>query len=373
METLKNTERWREMMNSLLPIRSDKDRLFWVDCVRAIAILSVIICHSVEGVYHLNLEFMTALSFRSRVFGFSTFVFGRLGVPFFLMMTGYLLLDRKYDDEKVIKFWKMNWGHLLICTEIWIVLYEIQSLALYGMPFSAGETIQRMLFLRGSRGIQMWYMPMILGMYLLIPIMSRGLSFIRPTFLCFPIFVYSVAIYGVSFINTIRGLLGKEYLSQLFGFGFSGGCYGLYLLMGYAISKGMLKKCKVGYVALIAGGAFIGAVVLQMVSYSHNYLYNVWYDDMFLFLCSIATFELFSRMRIKRESRVISMISSYSFPVYLVHGVLHYSISTYICNLECILPVKVIIFAFISYILSLVIALLISRIPRVGKYILYLK
>lgn len=360
-------------MRSLLSIQSDRDRLYWLDCVRVIATLLVIICHSTEGVYQFNLEFMNAISIRSRIFGFSMFVFGRLGVPFFLLMSGYLLLDRAYDDEKAIRFWKVNWWHLLLCTEIWIVFYEILNSVFYEIPFSAKETIQRMLFLRNSSGIQMWYMPMILGMYVMIPIMSEGLKRIRPALLCFPITVYFVAIFGGSFLNTINGLFRREYLPQLFSSGFSGGTYGLYLLMGSAIHKGTMKKYRTVHVALVTMGTFVGAVVLQMVSYSHNYLYNVWYDDMFLFLCSIATFELFSRMRIKRESRAISMISNYSFPVYLIHGALHYSISTYMCNLECILPVKVIGFAFISYVLSLMAALLISRIPRVGKYILYLK
>ena len=50
----------------------------------------------------------------SRIFQFASLFIGRIGVPFFLMITGYLLVDRVYDDQKVRKFWNNNCKSLII-------------------------------------------------------------------------------------------------------------------------------------------------------------------------------------------------------------------------------------------------------------------
>lgn len=69
---------------------------------------------------HLN-----ALSFQSALFAIIAFTIGRLGVPIFLFLTGYLLLDRNFNEDMCEKFWKRNWLGMVITTEIWIVIYDI--------------------------------------------------------------------------------------------------------------------------------------------------------------------------------------------------------------------------------------------------------
>jgi len=76
-------------------------RIKWIDLVRAIAILLVILCHTTENIYEMKLESMTSLSLQSRIFCFASFTAGRLGVPLFLMITGSLLLPREYDNDSI--------------------------------------------------------------------------------------------------------------------------------------------------------------------------------------------------------------------------------------------------------------------------------
>ena len=64
----------------------------------------------------------------SRIFQFASLFIGRIGVPFFLMITGYLLLDRAYDDEKVHRFWTKNCKGLIIVTVIWSAIYAVSIL-----------------------------------------------------------------------------------------------------------------------------------------------------------------------------------------------------------------------------------------------------
>ena len=82
-----------------------KNRVEWIDLVRAIAILTVLYIHATDGIYIISSDSMMHFDLYSRIFQFISLFIGRIGVPFFLMITGYLLLDRSYDDERVNKFW----------------------------------------------------------------------------------------------------------------------------------------------------------------------------------------------------------------------------------------------------------------------------
>ena len=85
-----------------------KNRVEWIDLVRAIAILTVLYIHATDGIFIISSDAILNYTIYSRIFNFASLFIGRIGVPFFLMITGYLLLDRHYDDERVRKFWKKN-------------------------------------------------------------------------------------------------------------------------------------------------------------------------------------------------------------------------------------------------------------------------
>lgn len=73
-----------------------------LDITRTIAILCVVFCHSVESIYKFNLSFARGLSTISKSFMFISFTMGRLGVPLFLFLSGFLLLQKQINDEKDI-------------------------------------------------------------------------------------------------------------------------------------------------------------------------------------------------------------------------------------------------------------------------------
>ena len=135
-------------------------RLPWIDLVRMIALFCVILCHSVEGIYSLNIDFMLSVSNRTRVFAITGFTVGRLGVPLFLLITGYLMLDREYDTRSTVMFWKRSWLHLLICTVVWFLLYDIFLCIVNAKSPDLITIAENLLFLRTVNMSHVWYMPM---------------------------------------------------------------------------------------------------------------------------------------------------------------------------------------------------------------------
>ena len=180
---------------------NESKRLLWVDLLRVIAICCVVLCHAVERAYRFNLQYMASVSSLSQIFAFAAFSIGRLGVPIFMLLSGYLLLDREYDEKATIKFWKKNWLHLVLCTWIWIALNWFFTCVFLRHPFSAQHFIEELLFLRGSDLSHMWYMPMLLGMYLLFPFVANGLRSLKLQTLFFPLLILTAYAFGRPLVN----------------------------------------------------------------------------------------------------------------------------------------------------------------------------
>ena len=95
-----------------------------IDFARAFAIICVILTHVTETTYQLQAEAVWGGE-HIKLLALSLFAIGRLGVPIFLFLTGYLLLDRGYSIEKMKYFWNNNLKSLLMITEIWIIIYFV--------------------------------------------------------------------------------------------------------------------------------------------------------------------------------------------------------------------------------------------------------
>ena len=80
-------------------------KYFSLDFLRAFAILCVILVHTTERVYQINLDAMPVYSLQRQIFALTLFTIGRMGVPIFLFLTGYLFLNRHYTKEYTTIFY----------------------------------------------------------------------------------------------------------------------------------------------------------------------------------------------------------------------------------------------------------------------------
>lgn len=348
------------------------ERIKWIDLLRALATLLVILCHATEGIYSLSISGMENLSMSSKVFAFTFFTFGRLGVPIFLMISGYLLLDKEYDSEQTKRFWRNNWFRLFVCTEIWFIIYEV-FLKIFGYEVSILQVVADLLFVHKVNMSHVWYMPMILGMYLLIPFVANSLKHCEVKLLYFPILFFSIYSFGVPTGRVVLNTLGLDALSLQMSPGFSGGVYGIYIVIGYMIKKGMLQSMKNSWLTIIAVLNIALGVVLQLWSYKCGVQYNIWYDCTFLMVASAAIFELCSRVATVPAYGVVKWLSRYSFAVYLIHNLFRMPLKKYFSALNCMQFMKVFLLWGAVCILSCLAAKLISLIPKIGKPLLYMK
>ncbi len=348
-------------------------RIEWIDFLRAIAIIFVILCHATEGIYMLNLEHFFTYHPVERLFAFTAFTFGRLGVPLFLMITGYLLLDRNFDEPQIISFWKNQCLRLFTCTEIWFLLYDLFLKFFFKRDISIFVFIQDMLFIHKIEMGHVWYMPMILGFYVLIPFTANTLKKVKVELLLFPMMLYGLMAFGFPLLSIINDVYRNEPLSLLFSAGFSGGAYGLYLICGYLIKHKVFRSIKTSILIFVGITFFCIAVAFQLWAYHHHFQYNIWYDSLFLLISTVSFFELVSRMNRIPYYHFFRWISYYSFAIYLIHYMFRMILVEFLSELSLIRPVKVCIVWLLSGLMSLLVSWMISKAPRLGKILLYLK
>lgn len=355
-------------------MNNEKARIEWIDLVRAVAILSVVLCHSTESIYQLNLEYMTAVPFQSRVCGFACFTAGRLGVPLFLMITGSLLLSRDYDSDSIKYFWKNKWLHLLICTLLWFVIYDVFLVLNNHAAISFLQLTEDLLFLRRLNMSHVWYLPTILGLYILLPFVSSVLKKYDNRLFLFPMLIYTAYALGYNTLNVVYRVYHPELpLANQFSLGFSGTYYGIYILYGYFISTGTFKKIPPLCIVIISLLAFVSVVFIQNWSYENGIVYNVWYNDLLILAASMGIFELASRIKHVYGYKVIREISKYSFAVYLTHNIFRMVLADSVNALAVGRMLKTALLWAVCSAAGFVLSVLISKIPKLGKYILYMK
>ena len=351
----------------------EKKRIEWIDLLRAFAILAVLLCHATEGIYQLKLESVSAMPMTSKIIAFGGFSLGRIGVPIFLMISGYLLLDRTYERDTIIKFWKNNWFKLLICTEIWFLIYELFLKYIIKQDVPVQIIIKDMLFIHKINMGHVWYMPMILGMYVLIPFVAIVLKNIDMNMIKYTVAFFSIWAFVFPLIKVMNDIFSGEDLSLQMSLGYSGGAYGLYLVLGYMLKKGLLKNLKTPIAIGCCLVAWGGTVAFQIWAYSRGCRYNVWYDFPLILIASTLLFELGSRIKKVRFYSVVKQISYYSFAIYLIHFMIRMLLINYFSNIEMMRSAKVMLVWIVDLVASLVLAWLINKVPKIGKFILYTK
>ena len=368
--------------------KSSASRIYWLDVARVVAIISITLNHAVNRTYEnytdQAVEF-SSISLLSSVFKAIITVFSHIGVPLFLMISGTLLLKKKIDDEAdVRRFYKHNLLGLFITSEVWyFIMFWVQVLSTWdghllreqGIAAVIWRLICTMLFIDQFTFESMWYMPMILCLYLLMPLLAMVLRKISLRMLVIPILIVFFSSMVFSNLNAILSILGSTkavsfelYSGYLFSFFF------LFVIVGYWISQGGLQKMRTWLVALITFALFAGICIFQLWVYSCEINYLVNYDFFAMLPCAAGTFELIRRGAhwIKRLERPVTYLSQISFGIYFVHIIIMSELYWYV-DLAMLRPVRLLFLEAVSFLGSIIIIALLSKIPLLKRYMFMIK
>lgn len=188
-----------------------RERIFYLDFIRAIAIILVVLAHVTRQFYQ-NATLSSYKIFCSPFMDFAV-----LGVPLFLMISGALLLNRDYE---IGSFLKKRYMRVLIPFLFWSIFTIFFKIVFEGQ--SSGPMSIMELFFN-----LYWFVWMILGVYLFIPVIN---SFIKEYGM--KGIEYFLVIWAITmFLNTI-GQYPFHNLELSYFAGYLG-----YFVLGYYLSN----------------------------------------------------------------------------------------------------------------------------------------
>lgn len=321
-------------------------RIFWCDGVRAVAILLVLLNHSLEFIFSLNTA-ADYLSYDSTVRYASTFIFliGRLGVPLFLFLTGFLILKKELSSlSDITRFYKKNLLSMIVTMEIWMLLI----FAFMHYHFGFDQYIQiplSMFFIQQVPYMQMWYVPFIVGVYLGIPFLACIIKNIPNQILG----IFFIVIMACSLVTptlwTFLRFPDQAVLLKncMYGIGYHSYAV-LYLVAGYFLGHDKIqciKKMPTMLLVILAAIFFCLNWKIQMLAFELGHDAKFGYDQIFGFLASICLFILLLRLfkkysgestkgRVSLLERIVSTVATLSFAAYFLHAPLQDILRNYL-------------------------------------------
>ncbi|MEH7224659.1 acyltransferase family protein [Bacillus sp. JJ1566] len=341
-------------------------RYFFLDWLRIFAIIGVVTIHVsawtvAENLYnHPQSYWLVGNLFES---------LSRCSVPIFVMISGALLL--RNDKTLTYKeFMQKRIGKIFVPLLSWSLIYYFYQV--YRGHFTLSATEFGSMFLSNSISYHLWFMYMILGLYLVTPllkILTRHASKRDIQYFLLLWFIISV------FSKTTDYLFGiKINLELYFVMNYVG-----YFILGYYLSTYTISR-------KLQISSYIGAIIGLFATFSLTYIYTksaggalseFWYEyhSPNVFLVSVGVFILF-KSREESLSKPIPMlfqwINQTSFGIYLIHilvmSLFMESIFNKIYyNLHPIISIPLNVAIVIT--ISLIAVIIIRRIPVIKKII----
>lgn len=306
---------------------------------------------------------------------------GHSGTILFLFISGSLLLSEDYRFDPG-KFFRRNFLTLLAAYVCWLVIYHAVGLIQRGdySPAVLKDAVLNVIY--GNASYHFWYIPMLLGVYLLLPmfraiaragkktvaylvILFLVISVLFPTLFYFE-FPYKYLLSSV--VNRIPFTLVNHYAG--------------YFFMGYLLSLLQKENCiprpRLTGTLLLLSGLALALLGDSALSIGNGYP-SVAMNTLFsLPLCMIAAgvYLLVCSLRLRERPKTAALllrVSGLTFGVYMLHPLIVTQVMRLtggLSGLSALLTVP--LDTVISFLCSLLISFLLSLIPGVRRWLLFL-
>lgn len=352
---------------------SDSDRIIFLDYLRAIACLMVIVVHSCEFFFIDG----NSINIRSLNDGFWVSVIDsalRSSVPLFVMASSYLLLPLK---ESAGSFYKRRFVRVMIPFVIWSLLYAVLPVAWGEITLGeVGGNLMRLLYNFNSASGHLWFIYMLIGLYLFMPVISPWLKEVSQGFERGFLLLWFFTTFSHYIKLAVPNLWGECYWNEFGTFWYFSGFIGYLVLAHYIrtyINWSLRKSLLVGIPLFLVGYLFTSVIFYHQVEVASELkeLELSWRFCSFnVVFMTVGLFLIVKKIRYKNEVmyRLIKDISKLSYGMYLMHifilGFAYRLLGGYFNT-----PVTIIVVGIVTYIVCYVLTKLLSFLPK-SNYII---
>ena len=277
-----------------------------VQLMRAVACVLVVLSHVPQGtlVPHSDV-WTTYYIIRS---------FVRIGVPIFLMISGYLLLD-KSDD--IFLFYTKRAKRIIPPFIFYLLVYYLLVTLQNKASFSVGSFIT---YVHEGGPIHMWYIFSLIGVYLFMPFLRRifqsttdreKLTYCVLWFMFCSIIPFCKILFGYNF--DVISLFALNTFAWQLGYVFVGAC---------------LKNITIKHPGLFGLCSILCCAAIATISISWSFFSGIEHVEFihrqspFYYIAAITTFMALKDCKYSHISyfkKIIVELSTHSFGIYMVH------------------------------------------------------
>ena len=359
-------------------------RIVFLDWMRVIACFMVMVIHSAEPFYLGGTDpNITSIASRWDMMWITvTECICRVCVPLFVMASAYLLFPVQRPTGEFFRRRLVRVGVPFI---VWAAVYV----------WYAGGKWGPMLFNFPDEGGHLWFVPMLLGLYILMPLLSPWAEKVSERELkgWITVWLFTTTfpflrrlwggLYGDPSFGAVPYLYGECPWNMFGAFHYVSGFIG-YMLLGFWFRKFVARRSwpRTLVAALplwLVGVAMIG---IPFFSYVDKFPFaapysaavrmemSIEYCSLGVALATIAAFMVIRKLHFDGAfyRRVVRPVSEASYGMYLVHMLVLAPVSAALIP-RMATPLAILSVAAISYVASALIAIAVRRVPAVGKWI----
>ena len=261
-----------------------------IDIIRILAFIFIVLLHTVNIQYGINIWIL--------LYGVIS-----IGVNLFIMISGYLLLDK---SEKMSVFFKKRIRGIFPLFIFFNIVYIFVNKVKI-MPVLQGKEIVAPHF---------WYIYMILGLYFITPWLQKVLKFAKKeTFIILVLwFLYSILNPHLIKFDLPRIPFSHFPITEFIG----------YYILGYYIKvdRNKIKKVPFSIIIIIyLIGFFISAISTKYVLLKTGNRISDFFDKNSLgtFFMTVSFFTFFIKLDFKNRNEAVKIVSNSTYFAFLVH------------------------------------------------------
>ncbi len=374
-----------------------KDNVGWVDLLRIIAIFAVVYSHSCDFfIAQFNNDrtsFLTGLFMES---------IGRPCVVLMVMISGHLLLPIK-QGYTLGGYYRKRIGRIIVPLVFWSLVLPVafyvyyryfgqntDNPAIVASTFTLESMINHMytfIFNFSYEGTPLWYLYMLIGLYLALPIVNSWLVQATKkdlqTVLC--LWAATLLLPYLKVIVPLLGGSGEAGFAPIFGecaWNFYGSFYYMSGFLGYMLLAYYLKTYPPNwnwrktlavaipvYLAGYAVTSFGYIYVNNLFPGDYKYLEIPWYMcGLNVAMQAFGVYVIFAKIKVTSRPW-LSKAAAMMFGIYLCHFPIVHIAYDWFHRPELPLPIQILLIASISFVISYIVTRLLYSMPVTRKLV----
>lgn len=348
--------------------KADKKRMIHYDLLRILAAFSVVMLHSAAQFWYTldiySKEWLVANSYDA--------VF-RFGVPVFVMISGALFLSSDYQLN-IRRLYRHNILRFLIIYIVWSCAYGLRDCIVLGILSADWKIIVREML---SGRYHLWFLPMLIGIYLLLPVLKSWVEHTEKNNLQYFIGLFVVFQIGSETLRALTVTDELHYVLDIMDIELACSYIGYFVLGYYLAYYQISEKWRRGIYICMLPAVLCNILLGNYLAHRAGEAVGTIYDSygVFTFVIVIGLFvffrEVVSRKNFgEKSSRFIREVSENTLGIYILHiglieGLERVGIHSMLLPNIIGIPMH----ALCCFLICMIIAAGLRRIPGIGRYL----